>query len=229
MKRLAVMFAVMFVSVALLILTSSGLANATLFTLSNFNGNFNPGDDYVTVETGTVNSDTTLTVLWHYDDLGPSAIGLDKFFYNTDTNLRDCDPSTVIGCVKEVYRGSIALANNITSDWDTNFAGSQADGFGNFSSRKNLDSGGTDGISLANQLIFVLNDTPAFYAANSTDFAVHVRYENGCSGWFSGRPANGSSSEPGSCAAVPEPGTLLLLGSGLIGVAAFGQRLRKRG
>jgi len=29
--------------------------------------------------------------------------------------------------------------------------------------------------------------------------------------------------------ATPEPGTLFLLGSGLVGVAAFGRRLRKRG
>jgi len=194
---------------------------AYALSLSNFSGNFAAGTDHVDVTVGNDGSgNTTITVQWVAGSSGLTPIGVDTFFYDTDTSLTSCvPPTTTTGCVTSVNLGS----------WTTNFDGSTAGGgFGDFSSHKNLDSASTNGTSSA--LVFTLNGTPTFDGGNpadATDFAVHVRYGEGCSGWFSGRTA-GTSDETGQCA-VPEPTTMLLVGSGLVSLGVSGRKkLKKR-
>ena len=194
---------------------------AYAISLSNFSGNFVAGTDHVDVTVGTDGSgnNTTLTVQWVAGTSGLTPIGVDKFFYDTTGELRADGLSPTcpgaIGCVTGVNLGS----------WDTHKGGTSAGGgFGNFSSRQNADSASANGISSA--LVFTLNGIPTFVDGGAaTDFAVHVRYGDGCSGWFSGRTA-GTSTDTGECAAVPEPTTMLLFGSGLVGLGYSGRRRR---
>ena len=141
---------------------------------------------------------------------GLQALGIDTVFYNSSVT------------VSSVFIGATAGAQttDVTSDWSLNFGGTNGGGgFGNFLSKKNLEGGGTEGIS--NFITFLLNGSSTL-AANATGATmdVHVRYEQNCSGWVSDGTTN--SADSGSCGgAVPEPTPLALLaiGLGLLGIS----------
>jgi hypothetical protein len=76
---------------------------------------------------------------------------------------------------------------------------------------------------VTNWLVFTLAAVPA--NLNNWDFAAHVQYNDGCSGWVSDRthPNPGSSDACGS-ASVPEPSAMILFGIGLVGVVTWDRR-----
>ncbi len=101
-------------------------------------------------------------------------------------------------------------------DWANTGAGVM-DGFGSF--------GGTaaeaSGRALVGQL-WTLSAPPG------SDFAVHIRFggTTSCSGFVSNRQPGSLSDGSGCGTSVPEPGTLTLLGSGLLGLGLAALRRR---
>jgi hypothetical protein len=89
------------------------------------------------------------------------------------------------------------------------------DGFGSFTHRLH-GPGDTGGIVSA--LLFTLSGSSVFpFSGSGAQFAAHVRYGNGCSGFASNAGAvNNSVGSNANCAqSVPEPASFLLLGVAL--------------
>ena len=205
------------------------LGQAQAFMLDNWNDiDLDASGDYISVATGVVSDggsgyDSWFSMQWLAGPgNGLDALGIDTVFYNCE----NCGSS--FGGVQSVWVDAIGTGTDVTSDWNTNFGGSNAGGgFGSFTSRKNLDAGGTSGIA-PDILYFVLNDEVTFAnngAPELATFAAHVRYEENCSGWVS--DGNTESTDSGSCGTtkVPEPGTLMLVGLGLY-LMGFARRFR---
>jgi hypothetical protein len=203
------------VVMGVLALSAAGV-HAAIILLRNWNiTQLAASDDAVQVKTG-LDCDPTdpkkICVEWlaGSPDLSVTAIGIDTFFY--DRSAKDGESVPHITSVTGNF-----------SSWQFNFDGKVADGFvGRFDSKRSEGSG-EESLSL----VFTLTGP----TGDLKDFAVHVRYTNGCSGWVSNREVRDSQSDV-RCAGVkvPEPPTGTLFGFSIVGVAlaAAGRNLRKR-
>jgi hypothetical protein len=172
----------------------------------------NAGGIDIQVHIDNTGSVTTLTVQFQFDGITNTPLGIDEFYYGSSSAIA----STTGGFAD-------------STKW--NFDGGQADGFGTFASLKNTDPGGTGGIS--SPIVFTLSSLVTSFAETTetgAEFAAHIRYSGGCSGFVADAPTTSLTSNS-NCGIVGEPtglsSALFLLGSGLVGMNYLGRRWRK--
>jgi len=137
--------------------------------------------------------------------------------------------------ISEFAYNNAVLTSSVSGNdtaWTLDADGSKAnqvDGFGKFFV-DNMSADGNSGISsplvftLASEILSVASNDGS-PNVNNAHFAVHVAgYAGGCSGFVSDGTSNSTTSNS-TCGVVPEPGTLALVGSGLVSVGAL---LRRR-
>jgi hypothetical protein len=200
------------------------------------------------------NSASTLTVAWVSGNglVVPTAIGIDKFFFNgaamkpasagTPAVAAHCsvgNPSrTMSNCLNNNTKGTWipavpavgpTPAGVSSPGWslNTNQSLYNADGF-TAQYKNSLDNpGGTQ----TSGIVFTFADATQFAADfnASSSFAAHVRYDNSCSGFVSDQTHPGPSSDV-NCDAprIPEASSLLLLGPGLLLAGMVRRKLASR-
>jgi hypothetical protein len=186
-------------------IAQSGPVYAVPYDLTNWNDPFlDASTDKVTVDVTTNAGITTLVFTWVSGNSALTAIGMDKIGYDSS-----------VGCC-----GAGGTSGWGPFDSDGNPPSHNMNGFGSFLS--------VDAKPAANDLIItlvLLGDASAILNSPE-DFALHVRYGNDCSGFVSGRVHGPNDSTKSGCGSVrvPEPSSLLLLGSGLTGLGLWGRK-----
>lgn len=158
--------------------------------------------------TVVVYADDTINVFTSVQGGYPTPLGIDQFYYNNATTI----PLTGVS------------GNNV--GWTFNKATTTADGFGNFASKKNQGPAETS----LNLLFSTSTDltNPGQFVVNSRGgtFAVHVRFGNDCSGWFSDGTSNDVSSNLncGGPPTVPEFGVGSVIMTSIAVLALFSMK-----
>jgi hypothetical protein len=163
-------------------------------------------DIRVTVN-NTVAGQTTITVTYESSNLGNALIGIDQFGYTSSVAATSASLSAIGWTQANCPVGGCTL-----------------DGFGKFASEIDR-AGGTD-----STFTFVLASQVTSFGDNTqgAEFAAHVRFVaspgfDSCSAFVSDGTANSTTANAG-CSVVPEPATVLLVGTLLSGLGFFGRK-----